>query len=91
MHDIEFKVEDVQRFQMETRAIGREIVARQETLLKDLARVSEFWKDDSITLAQTKIAEIDRKMRAALAQLDNVVGLALRRQIEWAERYRRIR
>lgn len=91
MHDIQFKLEDVQRFHLGTRAIGREIAAAQTALKKSLADVSPYWKDESITIAQRDIAEIDRKIREALMQLDKTIDTTLRRQIDWANRYRSIR
>jgi hypothetical protein len=91
MHDIEFNAEEVRRFQTDSRTIGREIVAMQDALRKSLATASSYWQDESITLATARVNEIDRKMRAALAQIDTVIGGALRRQLEFAERYRRIR
>jgi len=91
MHDIQFNVEDVRRFHAGTRAIGREIALAQTALKKSLGDVSAFWHDDSILIAQRDISEIDRKLRAALAQLDKAIDTALKRQIDWANRYRSIR
>lgn len=91
MHDIQFNVEDVRRFHAGTRAIGRDITLAQTGLKKSLDDVSGFWKDESILIAQRDISEIDRKLRAALTQLDKTIDTALRRQIDWANRYRSIR
>lgn len=91
MHDIQFNVEDVRRFHAGTRAIGRDIALAQTGLKKSLDDVSAFWHDESIDIAKRDIAEIDRKLRAALAQLDKAIDAALKRQIDWANRYRSIR
>lgn len=91
MHDIQFNVEDVRRFQAGSRAIGREIALAQAALKKSLGDVSAYWHDESIVIAQRDITEIDRKLRAALTQLDRAIGTALSRQLDWANRYRSIR
>lgn len=91
MHDIQFNLEDVRRFQTGTRAIGRELARAQADLKKAVDDVSAHWKDSEVLIAQKDIAEIERKLRLALGQLDKTIDTALRRQIEWANRYRSIR
>ncbi len=88
MHDIQFNLEEVRRFHAGTRAIERDMIFAQEFLKKSLADVTPFWKDDAILAAERDIAEIDRRMRTAILQLDEAIDGAIRREIEWAERYR---
>lgn len=91
MHDIQFKLEDVQRFQASIRTIGRDLLANQESLKKSLGEVSNYWKDDSLAIAQRDITEIDRKIREALTQIDHSLGAFIRYQVDWAKRYNSIR
>ena len=91
MHDIKFNIEDVRRFQAGTRAIGRDIARAQSDLKRAVDDVSAHWKDSEVLIAQKDVAEIERKLRLALTQLDKTVDTALRRQVEWANRYRSIR
>ena len=91
MHDIQFNLEDIRRFHAGTRAIGRDIALAQANLKKSIDDVSAFWKDSEVLIAQKDVAEIERKLRAALTQLDKTIDTALRRQVDWANRYRSIR
>jgi hypothetical protein len=91
MQDIKFRVEDVRRFQREIRTVGTDIGTIQTALRASLKEVSAYWRDDSLTIANRDIEEVTRKMQNAISQLDSAVGAAIKRQIEWAERYNRIR
>ena len=91
MNDIEFKPEDVNRFRQEMRTIGRSICEIEAQIKADLARVSSYWRDDSLERAKQDVTKSDLMMRQALDQIDRNIGIALNRQLDWAQRYGRIR
>jgi len=91
MNDIEFSVEDVNRFRMEMRTIGKSICEIESQIKADLSRVSSYWRDESIESAKKSIGESDCRMRQALDQIDRHIGTALTRQVDWAQRYRSVR
>lgn len=91
MNDIEFKPEEVNRFRQEMRTIGRSICEIEAQIKSDLARVSTYWRDDSLERAKSEISKSDLMMRQALEQIDRDIGVALTRQLDWAQRYGRIR
>lgn len=91
MNDVKFNISAVEAFQVNMRNLGREIVRNQTELMSALARVSNTWHDESMVLAKNKVTVIDRKIKQALTEIDNSIATALRRQLEWAQRYNRIR
>ena len=91
MNDIDFKPEEVNRFRTEMRNIGRAICEVEAQIKADLSRVSAYWRDDSLETAKKNIAASDVQMRQALDQIDRNIGRALSRQMDWAQRYGRIR
>lgn len=91
MNDIDFRPDDVNRFRAEMRTIGRSICEIEAQIKADLTRVSAYWRDDSLETAKKNIAASDMQMRQALDQIDRHIANALSRQIDWAQRYGRIR
>ena len=91
MNDVKFNISAVEAFQMNMRNLGCEIVRNQTELMSALASVSKAWHDESMMLAKNKVTMIDREIKQALAEIDNSIATALRRQLEWAKRYNRIR
>ena len=90
MNDVKFNISAVEAFQVNMRNLGREVVRNQTELMSALASVSNAWHDESMVLAKNKVTVIDRKIKQALTEIDNSIATALRRQLEWAQRYNRI-
>lgn len=91
MNDIDFKPQDVERFRMEIRRLGKAIMEVQGQIKADAARVAQYWRDESLERAKKDIDQAKAKMTAALTQIDGQIGRALERQLEWARRYGKIR
>ena len=91
MNDIDFNPEDVNRFRQEMRFIRSAICEVEAQIKADLARVTSYWHDDSLERAKEDISKSGLIMRQVLEQIDRNIGIALVRQLDWAQRYRRIR
>lgn len=85
---IELKIQDVNNFNCDVLRIGSKIRDLQGGLTSSLSRVSSYWTDDSITKVRMEISKADYRINLALDRLRTALSIAVRKELEWAERYK---
>ena len=90
MNDIEFDIEAVQNFGVEIKAIRDGVEGLVEQIESAVNTVAQTWRDDSILLAEGKLAEINKSILQACDQMQEIVERKVREQLDWAEIYNSI-
>lgn len=87
MNSIELKIQDVKNFQNDVIRIGQKISTLQTGLKSSLSRVGSYWRDDSMTKVIMEINKTDTRLKWALNELVETLRRAVRKELEWADRY----
>ncbi|MEI7946571.1 MAG: hypothetical protein WCJ02_07735 [bacterium] len=91
MNDVHFDVEAVKDYGLRMAVVGREIAGLMDQIERSVHEVHGVWNDESMAQVEEQVKQVKKGIMHSLEILQNQVKQKVARQLDWANRYSRIR
>ena len=91
MNDVHFDVEAVKDYGLRMAVVGRERAGLMDQIERSVHEVHGVWNDESMAQVEEQVKQVKKGIMHSLEILQNQVKQKVARQLDWANRYSRIR